>query len=131
MTGRTEVQTGRRGRVLVAEDDPAMRAVIMRILGGAGFEVDAVPDGAAALQRLDHVEAPYDLMVCDVVMPELNGLDLVATVRERGEEPRVVFLSGAVVPAHGDEPDRIGSDVVLAKPFGPQQLLDAVAEAMA
>src|SRR3954453_9496538 len=74
-------------RILLAEDDDQMRAFLSRGLKRAGHAVDAVPDGEAALLRLQAGE--YDLLLADVVMPGIDGIELarrVAAARDRGRE---------------------------------------------
>ncbi len=115
-------------RILVAEDGQPFRDALIRILGSAGYEVEAVPDGASALERLaEGSRGRFDLLLADVLMPQLSGVDLVDRVRsEFHDPPKVIFMSGEIQPALNDAPGTIGGDTILAKPFDADQLLAAV-----
>ena len=109
------------GRVLVAEDDPQVRRLIVRVLVKAGFAVDAVNDGMAALERLR--EGPsVDLVVSDVVMPRMGGLDLAQALRREKIEVPILFISG--YPAHpGQATSTFPPELpMLRKPFTAQAL---------
>ncbi len=109
------------GRVLVAEDDPQVRRLIVRVLVKAGFDVEAVEDGQAALTRLSE-GPPVDLVVSDVVMPKMGGLDLANAIRQAGIDVPILFVSG--YPAHPGQasaPFPPGLPM-LRKPFTAQAL---------
>ena len=82
-----------RPRVLAVDDDPAQRALLRRWLTHFGCEVETAPDGIEALARLR--EQPYDVLLTDLRMPGIDGLQLLAMARELQPELAVVFLSGA------------------------------------
>ena len=108
--------------VLVADDDAHIREVARFALARAGHEVELAADGIAALTRLD--AGGIDLVVLDVLMPELDGLAVCRRVRDRVP---VVFLS-----SRGEEIDRVlgldlGADDYLTKPFSPRELVARVA----
>ena len=107
-------------RVLVVDDDPTVSEVVAGYLGRAGFLVDRVADGPAAVARAAAV--PPDLVVLDLMLPGLDGLEVCRRIRERGPVP-VVMLT-----ARGDEDDRIlglevGADDYVTKPFSPRELV--------
>jgi two-component system, OmpR family, alkaline phosphatase synthesis response regulator PhoP len=108
-------------RILVVEDDLAILTGLSMNLKFEGYEVLQAQDGRQGLARaLD--EAP-DLLVLDVMMPELNGFEVLKELRQRGRDTPVVVLS-----AKGSEMDKIlglnlGADDYVAKPFGLQELL--------
>lgn len=109
------------GRILVAEDDPQVRRLIMRVLTQAGFVVEAVGDGQAALERL--VDGPLvDLVVSDVVMPRMGGLELAQALQKADVEVPVLFISG--YPAHpGQQSEQFPPELpLLRKPFTAQAL---------
>lgn len=114
-------------RILLADDEPHIREVAHYALEREGHSVEAVGDGAAALQRLD--AGGIDLVVLDVMMPVLDGLSVVRSMRARKDASRttpVLFLS-----ARGDELDRVlglelGGDDYLVKPFSPRELVARV-----
>jgi signal transduction histidine kinase len=116
-----------RARVVLAEDDPAVRAILARGLKRAGHLVAEAADGDAALARL---EEPADALVADVVMPGLGGEALARRAREASPEIFVVLMSG-----HRDLDwqalrENTGFEV-LAKPIAPRTLLDAIAAHLA
>lgn len=110
-------------RILVVDDDPRLREVVRYALSRAGFDVVEAGDGRAALQAVA-ARAP-DLVVLDVLMPELDGLDVCRELRRHGNLP-IVFLS-----SRGEEMDRVlglelGGDDYLTKPFSPRELVSRV-----
>ncbi|WCM93068.1 two-component system response regulator OmpR [Acidovorax sp. NCPPB 2350] len=108
-------------RILVADDEPDLRALLQRYLGDHGYAVRAV-DGAAALDRLLARER-FDVLVLDVMMPGEDGLSVCRRLRAQGETIPILMLT-----ARGDPVDRIvglemGADDYLPKPFQPRELL--------
>lgn len=107
-------------RVLVVEDDPTVREVTCDYLRGAGFIVDEVSDGIAALRRA--AETPPDLIVLDRMLPGVSGVEVCRRIRRTSSTP-VIMLT-----ALGSVDDRIdgleaGADDYLSKPFSPRELL--------
>ncbi|MFL5355395.1 response regulator transcription factor [Archangium sp.] len=108
-------------RILVVEDDLAILTGLSMNLKFEGYEVLQAQDGRTGLARaLD--ESP-DLVVLDLMLPELNGYEVVKELRQRGRDTPIVVLS-----AKGSEPDKIlglnlGADDYVVKPFGLQELL--------
>ena len=119
--------SARSGSVLVVEDEPAVRSVALRALRGAGFTVCVAADGDEALRLLGEARGPaVDLVVTDVVMPRLGGLELAARLRERRPGLPVLFVSGYTEHA-ADLQGRLDERTTfLSKPFTPQDLLRAV-----
>jgi two-component system OmpR family response regulator len=109
--------------ILVVDDDPHIRDVICYAMEKAGMTVVAAQDGAEALRRLEHDGA--DLVILDVGMPEMDGLEVCRRIRKRGDLP-ILFLS-----ARSEEVDRIvglelGGDDYVTKPFSPRELVARV-----
>ena len=109
--------------ILVADDDPHIREVICFALEKAGMKTSAVSDGAAALQAIER-QTP-DLVVLDIGMPEMDGLEVCRRLRQRSDVP-VLFLS-----ARDEEIDRVlglemGGDDYVTKPFSPRELVARV-----
>jgi len=109
--------------VLVVDDEPHIRDVVQYALEREGFSVRCAGDGVAALAALD--AAPADLIVLDILMPELDGLSLCRRIRERSAVP-IIFLS-----SRAQEVDRIlglelGGDDYVTKPFSPRELATRV-----
>lgn len=113
----------RLGRVVVAEDDPDISAVVMLALGRVGgLEVTACADGRAVLDLVPHLLP--DLYLLDVMMPEMDGLE---TLRRLKLEPRtaaipVIFMTARVRPTDLETYYRMGVAGVIAKPFDPLTL---------
>jgi two-component system cell cycle sensor histidine kinase/response regulator CckA len=123
--GRAGVWTGR-GTILVAEDEPAVRAFVVATLTRAGYTVQQAEDGEEALKLLVSSPERIDLLISDVVMPRLGGKELSLRAREVSPGSRILFISGYIgdaVAERGSAEDRIR---VLRKPFGPRELLAEV-----
>ncbi len=110
-------------KILIVDDDPAIRDVISFALGRAGFAICEAADGRAALAQF--AAECVDLVVLDVMLPELDGIEVCRTLRHTSEVP-ILFLS-----SRDDEVDRIvgleiGGDDYLAKPFSPRELVARV-----
>jgi len=107
-------------RVLVAEDDEAMRAFVARALAHVGFHVTAVPDGGQALQAL--AAERYDLLVADIVMPVVDGVALSLMATKEQPDLRVLLITG--YPEEGRRARNLDALIhgVLPKPFTLQEL---------
>jgi len=110
-------------RVLVVDDDPHLREVVGFALGQAGYAVEEAADGRAALEAFRR--RPPALLVLDVMMPEMDGLEVCRAVRQQSRVP-IIFLS-----SRDDEVDRIlglelGGDDYVSKPFSPRELVARV-----
>ena len=79
-------------RILLAEDDDAMRVYLERALVNAGYKVDSVDRGTAAVPLL--VESDYDLLLSDIVMPEMDGIELAQKCNEVSPHTKVMFIPG-------------------------------------
>ncbi|CAN5875554.1 SpoIIE family protein phosphatase [soil metagenome] len=120
------VGTGPQARVLVADDNADMREYLARLLMGAGYAVTAVTDGQQALNAV-RAEVP-DLVVSDVMMPQLDGLGLVAALRTdpRSAAVPVLLLSARAGQEASIEGLQAGADDYLVKPFAAAELLARV-----
>jgi DNA-binding response OmpR family regulator len=108
------------GRVLLIEDDSRLAAMVSEYLGEAGYRVTTAASGAGGLERLG--SEPYDALVLDLTLPDMDGLEVCRRLRARWEIP-VLMLT-----ARGDAMDRVvglelGADDYLPKPFEPRELL--------
>jgi two-component system, OmpR family, response regulator len=110
-----------RVRVLVAEDDPALRSVLERGLREGGYVVDAVADGDEALGYLRVYD--YEVAVIDWRMPGRSGLDVVRELRRRGSPVPVLMLTARDGPADRVTGLDVGADDYLVKPFDFGELL--------
>ena len=111
-------------RILVVEDDLAILSGLSMNLRYEGYEVSQAQDGRTGLQKA--VDERPDLVVLDVMLPEMNGYEVVRELRRRGSDLPVVIVS-----AKGGETDKIagldlGADDYVVKPFGLQELLSRI-----
>lgn len=111
-------------RVLVVDDEPLLVAALVRTLARIGCDVVGANDGLDALDRVG-AEGPFDLVICDVRMPKMDGPAFLRALRARGEVVPFVFLTG-----YGDHSDTellaLGADAVCGKPTPPARLRDLV-----
>ncbi len=108
-------------RVLVAEDDAALRSVLERGLKEQGYVVDAVADGAAALRHLRSYD--YDVAVLDWRMPERTGTEVVAEARRQGDRTPILMLTARDAPSDRVTGLNVGADDYLVKPFDFSELV--------
>ena len=107
-------------RILLAEDDQAMRAYLSRALENAGYEVVAVDRGTAALPLLE--EEHFDLLLSDIVMPEMDGIELAQRCSEVSPRTKVMFITGfAAVSLRTNR--EAPQTKVLSKPFHLKDLV--------
>ena len=114
-------------RILLAEDDDAMRTYLERALEKAGYAVDSVDRGTAALPLLE--ERRYDLLLSDIVMPEMDGIELAQRCNEISADTKVMFITGfaaVTLKANRDQPQAR----VLSKPFHLKDLVLEVARTL-
>lgn len=112
--------------VLVAEDDPDIREVVTFKLERAGFLVTAVDNGIAARDAL--AGGAYHVAVLDVMMPGMNGLDVLEQLRvSQGANTRVLMLTARARDVDVDRGFMLGADDYLTKPFVPNELVRRVA----
>lgn len=108
-------------RLLFAEDQPQLRRSVTKALTAAGYSVDAAADGAQALDDLDGVD--YDAIVLDVMMPRVDGLTVLRTLRSQGDDTPVLLLTARDAIDHRVEGLDAGADDYLVKPFAMEELL--------
>ena len=111
-------------QILLVEDDRTTQHLIGSILKSAGFEVTAVNDGAEALRELQSRE--FDLVLTDIWMPQMNGLDLLAEMRTRPGKTRAVVLTSDNTPETLLRALREQAYHFLTKPVQPKELLELV-----
>jgi two-component system, cell cycle response regulator CpdR len=116
-------------RILLAEDDDQMRVFLNRGLRRAGHAVDAVGDGEAALERSRHAE--YDLLLADVVMPGMDGIELARRVAARQPGIRVMFITGFAAVALNSDSEAPKNAKVLSKPVHLRELVSEVNKMLA
>jgi two-component system, cell cycle response regulator CpdR len=111
-------------QILIVEDDEAMREFLCQAISRSGYYVEAVQDGTEALRRVD--ESHFDLLLTDIRMPGLDGLELARLVRRRYPNLSVLLVTAYVQDALGAI-DLDGAGVgLLSKPFNLSELIDRV-----
>ena len=113
-------------RILVADDDVDIRDLVVFKLTQAGYDVEAVQDGAAALQAIE--ASPPRLAILDVMMPGLSGIDVLRKVRadERLKDLEVILLTAKSRDIDVDAGFATGASDYVVKPFSPRELLHRV-----
>jgi two-component system, OmpR family, response regulator MprA len=109
------------GAILVVDDDAPIRRMLVRTLAAEGFEARAAPDGGAALAAIE--ESAPDVLVLDVAMPGLDGLDVARRVRTKGLAFPILLLTARDAVAERVAGLDAGADDYLVKPFATEELL--------
>jgi DNA-binding NarL/FixJ family response regulator len=125
------MKNNKQKRLLLVDDDPNLILLVKDYLEFRGYEVTSADNGRIALEQLQE-ELP-DLIICDVMMPEMDGYTFVESVRE---EPRTSWIPVIFLSAKGQSQDRIkglniGADVYMVKPFEPEELIAQVESSLA
>jgi two-component system, OmpR family, response regulator RegX3 len=107
-------------RILVVDDDATNTKLLKFLLGDEGYEVNAVSSASSAL---DHISrTPYDLIMLDIMLPGMDGLELCRRIRDTAHTP-IIFLSALSDTKHKVTGLRAGGDDYIAKPFDPGEVL--------
>jgi two-component system, cell cycle response regulator CpdR len=115
-------------KILVAEDNPAVREFIQRALASAGHTITAVVDGQQALDQLS--KETFDVLVTDIVMPNVDGIALALKATSQHPDLRIVMISGyAQERMRAHNIDALVHRII-AKPFSIIEICDAVKDAM-
>lgn len=115
--------------MLVVDDDPSIRAIIRLFLEAAGYDVTEAADGRRGMRVL--AEMPVDLVILDIFMPEMDGLEVLQRLREHCRACKVMAISGGSAKVGMDllgHATIFGADMVLEKPFDEATLLAKVRE---
>ncbi|MDY0009220.1 MAG: response regulator [Bdellovibrionales bacterium] len=115
--------------ILVADDEPAVRQFVERALNYAGYAVTAVPDGNAALAALE--KRSYDLLLTDIVMPDLDGIALALNVSKHYPQTRILMMTG-----YSNQRERAHNldclaHEVISKPFTLEEITRRISSALA
>lgn len=112
-------------RILIAEDDSSMRQFLAMALARAGHEVLSCPDGLAALKELETKDNRFDLLLADIVMPGMDGIELSQRAVALHPALKVMFITGFAAVAMSHRPEHRAA-TVLSKPFHLKELVDRV-----
>ncbi len=125
---RTSAAKKGAGTILLVEDEESLRTLTRNILEQAGYKVIEASNGAEAVRLAEKHREPVDVLLTDMVMPEMNGRTVAEKVSRLHPESRVAYMSGYTGFNPGEEPPINGA--IISKPFTRDQLLQKLAEAM-
>ena len=123
---REESQTG--ARILVADDDNALRHAMGKILRGCGYEVTSFDNGADALAALQ--SHSFDLAILDIWMPRMTGLEVLSHLRNEGNKARIIIMTSDDTPETLLRAVREQAYDYIAKPFPPQGIIERAQRAL-
>jgi CheY-like chemotaxis protein len=121
-------------RILVIDDDELFREFVQKALAGAGFEVVPAGDGDEGLRKF--TEMPFDLVVCDVLMPNKDGLETIRAIRSISARLPIITMTGGVLADTEDGLDDLrmsmafGATRTIGKPFRATKLLKLVRDCL-
>lgn len=107
-------------RILIAEDESNLRLVLQKELERLGYRVHAAPDGEAALRKLE--ESNVDVLLCDINMPRIDGMELLRRVHQRPNPPEVIMLTGQATVETAVEAMKLGAYDYITKPYRINEL---------
>src|SRR5690606_4402938 len=116
-------------KIILAEDDSDMRRFLAKALANAGYEVVAFDNGLSAYHRLR--EEPFELLLTDIVMPEMDGIELARRATELDPDIKVMFITGFAAVALNPDSQAPKDAKVLSKPFHLRDLVDEVNKMLA
>lgn len=116
-------------RILLAEDDDDMRRFLVKALKNAGYEVVDFGNGAEAYERLK--EEPFTLLLTDIVMPEMDGIELARRAAELDPDLKIMFITGFAAVALNPDNEAPKEAKVLSKPFHLRDLVQEVERMLA
>ena len=116
-------------RILLVDDDDTLRRVLKDQMNLLGYPLDEAEDGLAALQKLEN--GNYSVMLLDINMPGMSGIDVLKFIREKGLDCRVIMLTGRVGFSVGKESMKLGADEYITKPFTMEYLMSSIKRVLA
>ena len=116
-------------RILLAEDDHDMRRFLAKALENAGYQVVAFDNGRSAFERMR--EEPFTLLLTDIVMPEMDGIELARRATEMDPDLKVMFITGFAAVALNPDSNAPKDAKVLSKPFHLKDLVNEVEKLIA
>jgi two-component system cell cycle response regulator CpdR len=116
-------------KIILAEDDGDMRRFLARALQNAGYEVISFDNGLSAYQRLR--EEPFELLLTDIVMPEMDGIELARRASELDPDIKIMFITGFAAVALNPDSKAPKNAKVLSKPVHLRELVNEVQKLLA
>ena len=115
-------------QLLYADDEPALRELVQNHLSLEGFDVDTVADGEETIRILD--KKKFDLVILDVHMPKMDGLEVLKYMKAHGMKSRMIILTGDGDPHIVSECAKYGALDYLTKPYNYHELIEAIDRAL-
>ncbi|MCL5023744.1 MAG: response regulator [Nitrospirae bacterium] len=115
-------------RILVIDDEEIVRISCRKCLAPEGYEVDLAGSGAEGMRVL--AETPYDLVLTDLKMPDMDGMEFLMKIKEARPGTKVIMITGYSTVEHAEEAMLLGACNYVEKPFTPDTLIRAVREAL-
>ncbi|HMK71374.1 MAG TPA: response regulator [Xanthobacteraceae bacterium] len=107
-------------RILLVDDEEVVIKSYLRILGGGDYQVEAAYGGREALRKIE--ENPYDVVILDIMMPEMGGLEVLHRVKQMRPNAAVIMVTGLPENATVAEAKQLGACDYISKPFEPAEL---------
>ena len=128
---RAPLVAGGNERILVIDDDASLRSAVRRSLQRLGYSVEAAEGGWAGLKAIEQAKVPFDLVLLDVMMPDLSGVETFKKIRALQPDLPVLVCSGYTAEAERRQLTSAGAEAFLPKPFDTVELAKAVREVLA
>jgi two-component system cell cycle response regulator CpdR len=116
-------------KIILAEDDNDMRRFLVKALQNAGYDVISFDNGLSAYQRLR--EEPFELLLTDIVMPEMDGIELARRATELDPDIKIMFITGFAAVALSSDSTAAKNAKVLSKPVHLRELVNEVQKMLA
>lgn len=127
---KTLTSKGQGERILIVDDEENVRLLIRRILESKGYVIVEAGNGVEALMLLDSAKPPFDLVVSDMVMPQMDGFTLFRAARDKQFEIPFILTGGLLPSPETIRDARLSAESFVGKPFHPTQLLAAIQHAL-
>ena len=124
-----DLEPGKMQRILLAEDDEDMRKFLVKALENAGYAVVSFSNGAEAYDRLK--EEPFTLLLTDIVMPEMDGIELARLAADLDPDLKIMFITGFAAVALNRDNEAPKDAKVLSKPFHLRDLVGEIERMLA
>jgi DNA-binding response OmpR family regulator len=116
-------------RILIIDDEEPMRNALAAVLAERGYEVVVALNGREGLAR--HAEQPADLIITDIVMPEMDGIEIISQIKRLGHDTPIIAISGNPSrELYAQVAKSLGARLTLVKPFEPRVLIAAVEQVL-
>jgi DNA-binding NtrC family response regulator len=116
-------------RILIVDDEDIVVRSCLRILADTDYAVDVARGGAEALKKID--ETAYDVLLVDIMMPQINGLEVLQHVKQKRPGSEVIIFTGLSQSETALRAQELGAFAYLPKPFEPEDLRELIAQALA